>query len=89
MENHNQLLNLVVSNSLQKQVKSKRKNIIKSIIAEGDLEKRSFNTVCLVCLEVPSENSVITPCKHLFCYTCLSLWFMSKKSCPACKLEFS
>eukprot|EP00249_Psilotum_nudum_P007773 c20810_g2_i1 orf=289-591(+) len=45
---------------------------------------------CSICLEVASLRPVVTPCGHLFCWTCLEEWTgRGKKSCPVCKGSLS
>ena len=44
---------------------------------------------CSICMgEVKDVNKIITPCKHIFCNTCLTQWLMSNHSCPMCRKEF-
>lgn len=41
---------------------------------------------CLVCLEgITAVNMGITPCGHMFCYTCLVESVKSVKKCPKCR----
>ncbi|ETO03643.1 hypothetical protein RFI_33759, partial [Reticulomyxa filosa] len=47
---------------------------------EGDTEE------CPVCTEV-MEDPFITPCKHLFCFGCISAWVHQTRSCPLCRSE--
>ena len=44
---------------------------------------------CSICMgEVKDVNKIITPCKHIFCNTCLTQWLMTNHSCPMCRKEF-
>ncbi|XP_046406005.1 peroxisome biogenesis factor 10 [Ischnura elegans] len=43
----------------------------------------SRNT-CKLCLG-GRKNTSITPCGHLFCWTCIMKWLQIRKDCPMCK----
>ncbi|CBK23270.2 uncharacterized protein [Blastocystis hominis] len=40
---------------------------------------------CCICLDTPSDP-VVTPCGHLFCWSCLVNWLdLAHDDCPVCK----
>ncbi len=41
---------------------------------------------CSICME-KTKNSITTPCKHVFCNTCLTHWLLENTSCPMCRNE--
>lgn len=53
--------------------------------SQGEGTKSNSRFECRVCLEL-ATGPVVTPCGHLFCWTCLATW-MSKghNDCPVCK----
>ncbi|XP_071439134.1 peroxisome biogenesis factor 10-like [Hetaerina americana] len=52
-----------------------------SIECESKVTSRS---VCQLCLK-NRKNTSITPCGHLFCWTCVMKWLQLRKDCPICK----
>jgi len=54
---------------------SKRKQSIENI------EKKD----CSICLSVPENTYVITPCDHLFCVDCINSWISIQNICPYCR----
>ena len=44
---------------------------------------------CTICYEELSQetNYVATPCKHMFCFTCLSRHLQNDSRCPMCRGE--
>lgn len=47
---------------------------------------------CNICLTT-ARNSVISPCGHLFCWSCLHMWMLTpcerRKMCPVCGTSLS
>jgi len=44
---------------------------------------------CSICLEpLKSENSVVSPCQHIFHTNCLSTWTSKNNRCPECRKAF-
>lgn len=39
---------------------------------------------CTVCLGLPTD-AVTTPCKHIFCRSCISTWLTNSCACPVCR----
>ncbi|XP_039485495.1 peroxisome biogenesis factor 10 [Drosophila santomea] len=39
---------------------------------------------CILCLE-PRSNSSLTPCGHIFCWSCLLEWLEERDECPLCR----
>lgn len=33
------------------------------------------------------KNMCITPCEHMFCFTCIMLWTRTKNTCPVCRFN--
>ncbi|ETS85159.1 hypothetical protein PFICI_03184 [Pestalotiopsis fici W106-1] len=62
---------------------------------------RPTNLVCSVCQETPlkmstsphtlacENDSVISPCGHVFCRGCLDTWIDAHQSCPLCRFELT
>ena len=46
---------------------------------------------CSICLNPISKikNSIITPCKHSFCFTCFIKWNHENNTCPVCRRRVS
>jgi len=44
---------------------------------------------CCICLEIVSynENFSITPCKHIFCFNCITKSLKNNQTCPCCRTE--
>jgi len=44
---------------------------------------------CSICLEevIYNENFSITPCKHIFCFNCITISLKNNKNCPCCRRE--
>jgi len=44
---------------------------------------------CSICLEeiTHNENFSITPCKHIFCFNCITKSLKNNKNCPCCRNE--
>ncbi|KAK8806881.1 hypothetical protein WA588_005680, partial [Blastocystis sp. NMH] len=46
-------------------------------------KKKSF--ACCICMDTPTDP-VLTPCGHLFCWSCLDNWLeMNHDDCPVCR----
>ena len=90
MINVNQLINFIKHASSSSSTKKKRKDMIKSLNNNSEIESKvfHFNENCSICYEFPKDAKVITPCKHLFCHDCLGTWMKSNRCCPVCKREF-
>ncbi|EDW50066.1 peroxisome biogenesis factor 10 [Drosophila sechellia] len=39
---------------------------------------------CILCLE-PRSNNSLTPCGHIFCWSCLLEWLEERDECPLCR----
>lgn len=62
----------------------------KSIIPSGrgmDDGNISNKDKCSLCLE-RRKHSTLTPCGHLFCWSCITEWMQNKEECPLCREEF-
>eukprot|EP01041_Mallomonas_annulata_P007808 gene7808-15974_t len=40
---------------------------------------------CPVCLSHISDPATIVDCRHIFCMSCILIWFRTKVQCPLCK----
>ncbi|THD22078.1 Transcriptional activator [Fasciola hepatica] len=40
---------------------------------------------CVICLCEKSNRSVVLPCMHTFCFSCIHRWLTINPSCPLCK----
>ena len=46
--------------------------------------------VCPICMEVKENVNAVSPCMHLVCFDCLSVWTCEAgKTCPVCRAPFS
>jgi hypothetical protein len=55
-------------------------------IKELSIIENTFENLCPICL-TDIKNSVLLPCKHIFCYTCMEQWFCIKHNCPLCRTK--
>ena len=39
---------------------------------------------CPLCLNI-RKNTSVTPCGHLFCWSCIISWLQSQAKCPLCR----
>lgn len=44
---------------------------------------------CSICLEEPHYISNIDPCKHQFCFDCITRWSKVANTCPLCQVRFA
>ncbi|XP_017063504.1 peroxisome biogenesis factor 10 [Drosophila eugracilis] len=58
----------------------------KKFLQRGCNEKNSDPDApqCILCLE-PRSNSSLTPCGHIFCWSCLLEWLEERDECPLCR----
>jgi len=43
---------------------------------------------CPICLsEIGDKNNCVTPCGHVFCFSCLVTCMTTKMNCPCCRIE--
>lgn len=40
---------------------------------------------CPICMEKVSRVSVVCPCHHIYCLSCIAYWFQEKDTCPICR----
>ncbi|KAK0054996.1 E3 ubiquitin-protein ligase RNFT1 [Biomphalaria pfeifferi] len=43
---------------------------------------------CPICQDTIND-SIMLPCKHIFCEQCVSIWFDREKTCPMCRAEIT
>jgi hypothetical protein len=48
-------------------------------------EVRLFDDECYFCCQNRPVDPVATPCNHIFCRPCVSMWLTGKKKCPCCQ----
>jgi hypothetical protein len=53
---------------------------------DGQLkEVRLFDDECYFCCQKSPADPVATPCNHIFCRPCVSMWLTGRKKCPCCQ----
>jgi hypothetical protein len=53
---------------------------------DGQLkEVRLFDDECYFCCQKSPADPVATPCNHIFCRPCVSMWLTGRKTCPCCQ----
>jgi hypothetical protein len=53
---------------------------------DGQLkEVRLFDNECYFCCQERPADPVATPCNHIFCRPCVSMWLTGRKKCPCCQ----
>ncbi|KAH8317267.1 hypothetical protein KR074_009596 [Drosophila pseudoananassae] len=62
------------------------KKVGKKFLLRGSSEKEPESDApqCILCLE-PRTNSSLTPCGHIFCWSCLLEWLEERDECPLCR----
>ncbi|XP_016993931.2 peroxisome biogenesis factor 10 [Drosophila takahashii] len=62
------------------------KQVGKKFLQRGSSEKDADPDApqCILCLE-PRSNSSLTPCGHIFCWSCLLGWLEERDECPLCR----
>lgn len=56
----------------------------------SDIILKENSKICSICLfPINSKKARPNVCDHLFCYSCLFIWYKSKRSCPYCRRSFS
>ncbi|KAE8223727.1 hypothetical protein CF319_g3285 [Tilletia indica] len=40
--------------------------------------------VCDICLELMVNPAALTPCQHVFCWSCAKVWMQDSSKCPTC-----
>ncbi|XP_021799904.1 E3 ubiquitin-protein ligase RNF126-like [Prunus avium] len=58
-----------------------------TVVNANEMEKDENGKRCAVCLEdfEPSEEVMLTPCKHMFHEECIVPWVKSNGRCPVCR----
>ena len=55
------------------------------LLTEERPKPPELNDPCSICFE-SATNPVSTPCKHLFCLSCIDTWIKTgKETCPLCR----
>lgn len=70
---------IIIENN--KLIDYKVKTIITKIIQKNDIQKEIV--ICSICHTYMSN--IYTPCRHLYCKDCITLWLENHKSCPYCR----
>ncbi len=55
------------------------------ISAALDAAEATLREDCSICIDKKVDRSVLLPCLHTFCYSCISRWVGINPSCPLCK----
>merc|ERR1719273_3000839 len=52
-------------------------------------KKEAFNKdgACVICLEIPPEEPLQTPCGHIFCGECIRLQIRENGNCAICRTK--
>merc|ERR1719410_553640 len=52
-------------------------------------KKEAFNAggACVICLEIPPEEPLQTPCGHIFCGPCIRLQIRENGECAICRTK--
>ena len=45
-----------------------------------------LNAPCSICFNPLKTPTRIIPCNHIFCKSCLKLWYKSNNNCPLCRI---
>merc|ERR1712129_564158 len=48
-------------------------------------EAFNYDDECPICYEVPMDEPLQTPCRHIFCGECIRSILHSKPECPMCR----
>ena len=53
--------------------------------------EKLFDEGCVICLERYKKNDkiIVLKCNHVFHDECIEAWFISRPSCPLCRLTLS
>jgi|LauGreDrversion4_2_1035121.scaffolds.fasta_scaffold00284_43 hypothetical protein len=56
---------------------------------ECDEEIQKNRSECVICIENIKyfDRVIITKCKHVFHYDCITTWIRNMKTCPTCRTE--
>lgn len=49
-------------------------------------ERIKTNDLCTICYETVEKKTVTACCQNTFCFKCINLWLVQRKSCPLCKI---
>lgn len=63
-------------------IKQAGKNFLQRSSSTKDVDPNTPQ--CILCLE-PRSNSSLTPCGHIFCWSCLLEWLEERDECPLCR----
>lgn len=74
---------------IDKNLSQQELEILHDILIEPIKEEyRKMNELknCAICLDIVCINSVdLTPCTHVFHWTCIAEWYKISKTCPVCR----
>ncbi|CAD6899008.1 unnamed protein product [Tilletia laevis] len=51
---------------------------------DAQLELIIDELVCDICLELMVNPAALTPCQHVFCWSCAKVWMQDSSKCPTC-----
>jgi hypothetical protein len=62
-----------------------------NIIVITEIEPGSVlsTSTCSICFEPYNQNKkiAITKCSHSYCYTCITEWLKTQRTCPLCRTD--
>jgi SNF2 family DNA or RNA helicase len=41
--------------------------------------------MCTICMDIHTNPTVLTPCQHIFCFSCITRCLQIKSACPTCR----
>lgn len=61
--------------------KAAEKSVVKS---EGTADGEQSQLTCAMCSDF-AVNCTLTPCGHVFCWSCITNWTWQNKTCASCR----
>ncbi|KRW98953.1 hypothetical protein PPERSA_00780 [Pseudocohnilembus persalinus] len=83
----NQFQAINMNNQQIQQNQNQQEDVSNQDDEQMSLKQKAEQFECHICFEIANEP-VITPCGHMFCWSCIYTWLNSNQqflSCPVCK----